>query len=133
MNSGALRRSIRSIVDNDSITFTSSLPYSQIHNEGGRIKITAKMKRFFWAQYYDASGNFTRRKDGTLSRSQKQQRLSTVAEYWKALALKKVGDELVIPQRKFIGAAPELEDGIRKIIEGNIEEFLKQFSKDITK
>jgi hypothetical protein len=28
--------------------------YTQIHNEGGEIVVTEKMKAFFWAKYYEA-------------------------------------------------------------------------------
>lgn len=130
--SGALRRSVKSKIDKDSITFYSSLPYAEIHNEGGAIKVTRKMKRFFWAKYYEATGGFRRRKDGSLSRSRKQVHLGTVAEFWKALALKKVGSTVTIPQRKFLGTSAELEAGVRKVIEDNIETYLNTV-KDMIK
>ncbi|WP_290069519.1 phage virion morphogenesis protein, partial [Muribaculum intestinale] len=66
VDTGALRRSVRGEIRESSIVFFSDLPYASIHNEGGEIKVTARMKRFFWYKYYSATGSFGRRKDGTL-------------------------------------------------------------------
>src|SRR5690606_38490895 len=56
MRSGNLRNSISSKISDNSITWTSSLPYASIHNEGGEITVTQKMKAFFWAMYYKSAG-----------------------------------------------------------------------------
>lgn len=133
VSTGMLRRSVKSRTDENSITFYSSLPYAEIHNEGGTIKVTRQMKRFFWAKYYEAAGGFKRRKDGSFSRSKKQVQLNTVAEFWKALALKKVGSTVKIPRRRFIGTSPEVEDSVRKIIESNIESYLNTIIDEINK
>nr|WP_305069646.1 hypothetical protein [Flavobacterium covae] len=45
MRTGALRRSIRSNVQGSQIVWKSSLPYAAIHNEGGEIIVTEKMKK----------------------------------------------------------------------------------------
>lgn len=50
-NTGTLRRSIRASISRNAITFSSSTPYSAIHNEGGTITVTTQMKRYFWARY----------------------------------------------------------------------------------
>ncbi len=47
IRSGALRRSLHSTAKGTKITWKSYLPYARIHNEGGQIRVTAKMKRFF--------------------------------------------------------------------------------------
>lgn len=122
---GALRRSIKSVVTADSITFESTLPYAAIHNDGGEITVTAKMKRFFWAKYYEATGRFGRRKDGRRSRSRKNEQLSTIAEFWKMMALMKVGKKIRIPRRRFMGYGPEVEKTVREIVEDNLEEYLE--------
>jgi len=64
---------------------TSSLTkdYAETHNEGEKIRITEKMRKFFWAKYYD-----------TKNKSEKA--------YWKGLALHK-GSFIDIPKREFIG------------------------------
>lgn len=56
MRSGRLRKSIKSKIKGTSIQFESSAPYAKIHNEGGQIVVTAKMKKFFWAMHYKAAG-----------------------------------------------------------------------------
>lgn len=72
VDTGALRRSVRSEIRESSIVFFSDLPYASIHNEGGEIKVTARMKRFFWYKYYSVTGSFGRRKDGTLRQDKKE-------------------------------------------------------------
>lgn len=100
--SGDLRKSIRSRSDESSITFYSDLAYAGIHNEGGEIKVTARMKRFFWHKYYE-----------------------TKDEFWKAMALMKVGKTIKIPRRQFLGMAPEVETEVRKIIEANLTQYFE--------
>lgn len=100
--SGDLRKSIRSRSDESSITFYSDLAYAGIHNEGGEIKVTARMKRFFWHKYYE-----------------------TKDEFWKAMALTKVGKTIKIPRRQFLGMAPEVETEVRKIIEDNLTQYFE--------
>ena len=104
MQSGKLRRSIKAAREGDGIRFTSSEPYSAIHNEGGRIRVTDKMRKFFWAKYAE-----------------------TKDEQWKWLALKKVGSTLTIPERRFIGDAPE----VKKIVEDRIAENVDRAGEKI--
>lgn len=125
--SGQLRRGIKSRATGDSITFYSDLPYAAIHNEGGEIKVTRKMKAFFWHKYYEATDSFGRRKDGTPRKDKRTLQLSTEAEFWKALALMKSGASIKIPKRQFLGASPEVEQAVREIIE---EELSKYFDND---
>ena len=129
VDTGNLRRSISSRSDERSITFFSDLPYAAIHNEGGEIKVTARMKKYFWYRYYQTSGKFVRLKSGGLSRSRKQTQLSTDAEFWKCMALMKVGSTVKIPKRRFLGTDPELESTVRRIIEDNLAEY---FENDFT-
>lgn len=133
VDTSALRRSIKATSDANSVTFSSGLPYAAIHNDGGEIKVTARMKRFFWHKYYEARGSFTRRKDGSLSRSKAQVRLSTEAEFWQHMALMKVGSTIKIPQRRFLGTAPELEAQVREIITRNVNEYLNTLPQKIVK
>lgn len=125
---GRLRKSIQSPRTGDyGITFSSSLPYAGIHNEGGEIEVTAKMKRFFWAKYYEATGSVTRRKDGTTSRSKRNVARSAAAEFYKRMALMKVGQKIQMPERRFIGGGPEVEAIVRSIIDENLNEYLTQY------
>jgi phage gpG-like protein len=122
MVSGALRRSIQARVQGNSIVFTSNVPYAGIHNEGGTITITPKMKKFFWAKYYETSGKVTYNIK-TRKQSKSSQKYSMEAEFWKSLALKKTGDKLIFPQRQFIGDSPEVKHAIETVINDNIKDF----------
>ena len=124
--SGSLRRSIKSRIDpSGAITFYSELPYAAIHNEGGEIRVTERMKRYFWRRYYETTGVFGRRKDGTVRRDKRNVRLDTEADFWKAMALMKSGSVIRIPRRQFIGYSPEVEKAVREIIEENLDEYFK--------
>ena len=54
VDTGQLRRSIQSRTTENSITFYTDLPYAAIHNEGGEIVVTPRMKKYFWHKYYGA-------------------------------------------------------------------------------
>lgn len=127
VDTGNLRRSIRSRSTENSIIFYTDLPYAAIHNEGGDIVVTAKMKRFFWAKYYEATGSFGRKKNGEKRKDKRTNQLSDESEFWKILALMKVGKKIHIPKRQFLGTSPEVENTVREIIEENITEY---FDKD---
>lgn len=75
---GAMRSSIKSKVQGDSIVFSSSKPYTGIHNDGGEIKRTSKKGKSY---------------------------------------------TIKMPQRQFIGNAPE----VNRIIQENIGESLPEF------
>ena len=81
-DTGALRKSIGSRTTENSITFFTTLPYAAIHNDGGEIVVTGRMKRFFWHKYYEATGAFGRRKDGRLRKDKRNARLDTEADFW---------------------------------------------------
>lgn len=133
MRTGALRKSIRSSVSGSTITWSSSLKYAGIHNEGGEIEITPKMKRFFWAMYYKSAGAITFSvKKKAANNTQRNQRLNAEANYWKALALKKVGEKLKIEKRQFIGDHPQVGVIINKVMAkhtGEIENYIKTHLK----
>ena len=114
VQTGKLRRSIRARVGEDSVTWTSSEPYAAIHNEGGTITVTKKMKRYFWAKYYETAGKIRYKKSGGISKS--SMRLSGEAEMCHSMALMKVGDKITIPKRQFIGDSPEVQRILKKII-----------------
>ena len=131
VDTGGLRQSIQSKSDDQSIVFYSSTPHAAIHNEGGEIKVTAKMKRFFWAKYYEATGGFGRKKNGEKRQDKRNRKLTTEAEFWKLMALMRVGSSVKIPRRRFLGASPEVEKAVRSIIEENLREYFKKEFKII--
>ena len=108
--SGALRNSINAKVSGDSVEFSSQLPYAKIHNEGGTITVTPRMKRFFWRKYYQ-----------------------TGEVMYRNLALKKTGSTISMPQRQFIGYSDELTPNIEQIIRKNIEVCCKDITVNIQK
>ena len=84
------------------------------------------MKSYFWYKYYEATGSFGRKKNGERRRDKRTVQLSTEAEFWKLLALMKVGSSIKIPKRQFLGTAPEVEKTVTEIIEENLTEYFNQ-------
>ncbi len=74
------------------IIYTDKI-YGQIHNEGGEITVTPKMKRFFWAKSMEA------REAGE----------TDIANQYKYMAL---SSKITIKQRKFMGASDLLNGKI---------------------
>ena len=121
LQSGKLRRSIRAQVTNNSVSWSSSEPYAAIHNEGGTITVTAKMKRFFWAKFYELAGKVKYKKDGSTGRS--SVKLSKQAEFYRNLALMRVGSKVKIPQRQFLGDAPEVHACIERVCQNRCKDI----------
>ncbi|MCC2590346.1 phage virion morphogenesis protein [Chryseobacterium sp. MFBS3-17] len=107
MRSGNLRNSIQSRTDGERIIFSSSLPYASIHNNGGEITVTAKMKKFFWAKHIEA------RDAGD----------KDAAEDYKAFALMKLGQKIKMKKRQFIGNHPEVNRIIEEVLQDNMQEL----------
>lgn len=123
-DTGTLRRSIGAEVDANSVTFYSTEDYALIHQNGGDIKVTPRMKRYFWYRYYKAANSISSRKDGTQRQTKRNRQLSADAEFFRAMALKRVGSKIRIPRRRFIGMHPEVEREVRAIIERNFTGIL---------
>lgn len=121
LQTGKLRRSIRAQVTSNSVSWSSSEPHAAIHNEGGTITVTAKMKRYFWAKFYELAGKVKHKKDGSTSRS--SMKLSKQAEFYRNLALMKVGSKIKIPQRQFLGDAPEVRNAIERICKSRCKDI----------
>lgn len=123
IDTGALRRSFEVKTSSNAIEFSYTKEYAAIHNEGGTIKVTSKMKAYFWHKYYEAQGGFGRKKNGERRNDKRTVRLSTEAEFWKWMALKKVGSDIRIPRRQFVGYSPIVEQTVRQIIEDSLGEY----------
>lgn len=128
LRTGKLRRSIQSTNRNGTIRFKSNLPYASLHNEGGEIVVTTKMKSFFWAMFYKHSNAIKGQK-----KSKANAALSPEASKWKALALLKIGTKLKIEKRQFIGSHSEVDKRIKRIVAYNMEELNKEILKNLTK
>lgn len=103
---GTLRRSLKAETTGYSVIFSSDVSYAAIHNEGGTITVTRKMKRYFWYLYRKLTDNYKRKP-------------TMEAEFYKRMALKRVGSKIIIPRRQFIGMHPEVERIIKEIVEIN--------------
>ena len=127
IDSGRLRRSVSSEIQGSAIVFTYGEKYAPYHNEGVEIRVTGKMKRYFWRKYKEATGAFSRRRDGGVRNDKRTRRLSDEAGFWKWMALKKEGSIIKLPRRRFLGRSPQLEAAVREIIEENLEEYFKDY------
>ena len=138
IRTGNLRRSITGqVTDRDSVVIETTEPYAQIHNEGGTITVTRKMKKYFWWKYITITGSkrmkagipvtyserFSRKKDGTLQNTKRNRALTAEAEFYRAMALKKAGSKITIPKRQFIGNHPDLEKLLKEIFYNNAKNF----------
>ena len=127
MRTGRLRKSLLSPkVTSNGIVWSSSLPYADIHNSGGEIRVTPQMRKFFWAKYYQTSSATTKKKNGEASSSARNRKLSIEAEQWKALALKPIGSIIKIEKRQFIGSHPQVDKHIKEVINHNFGELKKE-------
>jgi len=125
VDSGELRRSIQgSTINGDTLTFSSDLPYAKLHNEGGEIKVTARMKRYFWARYLETQKRFGRKKDGSIRKTKGNVQVSSMAAFWKHMALMKVGSTIHIPARPFLANSPEVENIIRQHVDEGMKEYI---------
>ena len=127
MRTGRLRKSLLSPkVTSNGIIWSSSLHYADIHNNGGEIRVTPQMRKFFWAKYYQTSSATTKKKNGEASSSARNRKLSIEAEQWKALALKPIGSIIKIEKRQFIGSHPQVDKHIKEVINHNFGELKKE-------
>lgn len=108
MVTGKLRRSILSRTTESSVTWESSEPYAAIHNYGGKIIVTAKMKRYFWYKFK-----------------------VTKDDYWKHMALMKVGATITMPQRQFIGDHPQVRKAVEEVIRDNIGDAVANITRSL--
>lgn len=114
MRTGALRGSLRSEVMGNAIRWESSLPYADVQNSGGTITVTQKMKGFFWYRYRMVTNG-------------KKDHKNAEALFWKAMALKRVGTVITIPQRQFIGYHPMVDNMVQEITDEWFGDSVKPF------
>lgn len=100
--SSRLKRSISVIRASSAeiVIGTRGIPYGQIHNEGGKIKVTEKQRAFFWAKYKE-SGN----------------------DLYKNLALTE--DDITIPKRKYMGNSSDLQKLMVEKINSELTKIFK--------
>ena len=133
IRTGNLRRSITGrVTDRDSVVIETTEPYARIHNEGGTITVTRKMKKYFWYRYQTVAGgkaadgfsnNLQRKKNGAPRNNKRNRALSAEAEFYRRMAMKKAGSKITIPKRQFIGNHPDLEKLLKEIFYNNAKNF----------
>ena len=95
--------------------------YATIHNDGGTITVTARMKRYFWYRHIQSKG--------ISSRNRKKTELSAEAQFWRNMALKKVGSSIHMPRRQFIGDNSELNKIVQRTIDRELKLFIQQHGR----
>lgn len=105
----------------------NQVDYAQIHNDGGSIKVTAKMKRYFWYRYAAAKGARLTKKRGGLRKTKGNEALTREAMFWRNMALKREGSLIRMPRRHFFGPDANMSKEIRKIIEKEMQLFIKNY------
>lgn len=123
---GGLRGSILMQQSGNNVIFSSGLPYAAIHNEGGTIIVTAKMKKFFWAKYYELSGKVkVNVRDRKISK--RSMKFSEEAEFFKNMALMRLGSKITIPERRFIGWGSPVDKIVKQVCDRHFAELGKEF------
>lgn len=121
-----LRRGYQAKIIGEKIAFTNSMPYASIQNEGGDITVTKKMKSYFWAMYYQATGGISYSiKTKSAAKTKKNVALSIEAQQFKALALMPIGKKIKIPSRRVIGKHPRVNEIIAGVVNNHLSELNK--------
>lgn len=112
---GTLRRSLRVVVSPNLATIVSSVPYANIHNQGGQIQITPKMRKFFWAMHHKANGKAEAFADSTQdSKIRRWSKINKEAQFWRNLALKQTPIQMT--KRQFAGGGARLQKRLAQAV-----------------
>lgn len=116
---GILKRGVRiknTSIDGAIVGMDEGIPYAEIQNFGGEIKITPQMRRYFWAMFFKFGGGQKTARGTTKA-------LNSNAEFYRNLALT-TKTTITIPARQFIGDSAVLERNIRAYITKELDKFL---------
>lgn len=114
------------------VVIRNPVEYAAIHNDGGTITVTAKMKRYFMAKFLETRGNMSLTKvRKKLSRNKYNRGLSREAQFYLAMAHKKEGSQIRMPKRRFMGNHPVLAKKINDIIYNELQKFIKEYGRNI--
>ncbi|MDU1892745.1 MAG: hypothetical protein E6767_18855 [Dysgonomonas sp.] len=123
-NTMNLMQSIRVLEEGEErVRVGTDLVYAETHNEGAQITVTDKMKKFWWAMYYEFAGKVRRTQNGRISQSRANLIVNAKAEYCKNMALMKVGSKVKIPKRQFIGESKTLMKQFEEWWEGEMDKL----------
>lgn len=109
--SGRLRRSLRAQVIHSGIRFSSSMPYASAHNEGydGTVRVQTHFRRAHSARH---------RAGGRIKRVQ-----------IKAHAVRAHAKHIKLPERRFVGDAPEVKQAIEQCVQQEMSAFADQLTQ----
>lgn len=128
-NTGHGRHSIRGTIRPNGVEFSTDTPYMGLHNRGGKIKITPRMRKFFWCMHYKNAGGITHSiRTRQANDTQRNRTLSAKAQFWKNMALTRK-KHLTIPQRQFIGDHPRVRQVTREVIHDNLQSAFRELAK----
>jgi phage gpG-like protein len=113
---GRLRRSNRQMPSRGRARVEYTAPYAALMHDGGKIKVTPAMRKFFWAMYYKNGG-------GKKARSKRGKTLNSIAQYYKNMALTKK-EAFDIPARPFQTQSLQLTQEIHRIISQDLNNAL---------
>jgi phage gpG-like protein len=101
----------------------SEIPYAELHQQGGAIPVTPKMRKFFWSQYYRHAPkeNTARGKKNKVLGTRTTSSISPEAGFWKAMALKRRGAIIRIPKRQYMVLTPDLQKAILRAIQTEMD------------
>lgn len=116
-----LRDSIDKKPERGKVLIFNDVQYAGVHNNGATITVTARMKRYFWARHIESMGGIKTLKSGKRSRNKKSRAMSREAEFWRNMALKKVGSKIQMPKRKFFGFDKQLQAKVDKLINNELK------------
>ena len=112
--SANLYNQVKYIPGDYSVLIKNYAPYAAIHNEGGIIPVTDKMKRYGWYKFYLTLGH---KKGDKMPKS-----IPEEAEQWRRLALTKKS-KIIMPKRQFIGESKELNDKLTNKLDLELEKI----------
>ncbi|WP_416985842.1 phage virion morphogenesis protein, partial [Alistipes putredinis] len=100
---GKMRRSIRASVRGKGVHYSSPLPYTALHNEGGKFAQNVR------------THTRTNRRTG------------------KTYTVRSHTRQITMPKRQFIGDHKEVRQAIKQIVHENITEFFDNLAKELRK
>ena len=129
VKSGRLKRSIGILFKKwDAIIIgTRGIKYASIHNFGGEIPITAKMRKFFFAMWMKSQGKAASLSLKTHKETYQSSKIGSQnagdAKFWWSMFKKK--NPIVIPKREFIGRSAKLRKRIQWVIKMEMKKIMK--------
>ena len=98
IRSSTMKKSIRSYIHGMAVVFSSHLPYTALHNEGGNFAVTVRAH--------------TR----------------TVKKTGNTYNVRTHSRQMSMPQRQFIGDHPKVQEALADIVNTNLKKFSKQLA-----